>query len=234
MIPPSVVILYTSVKWIWKTVNDISSSSDEFCLYCWCVSKTVSYSRCSYHRRVQKSSATVVLLSNRLKGSQESLYAPILISSEQVPRHALFLNVTWKNVCLLLQSVQLSCLCSRSPELSMKHCSTSHPVKNYSYSSQSSPLKFISHHFSFPSGRYLNFDFPLKIKSRCDKLNHPLKMMSATEKFGGNPPSLLTVYLWTQLKKITFSYFQFGIHSSLTLLVGLAKARNLPFILVSY
>lgn len=59
-------------------------------------------------------------------------------------------------------------------------------------------------------------------------------MMSATEKFGGNPPSLLTVYLWTQLKKITFSYFQFGIHSSLTLLVGLAKARNLPFILVSY
>lgn len=72
------------------------------------------------------------------------------------------------------------------------------------------------------------FDFPLKIKSRFDKLNYPLKTMSAKEKIGCNPPPLLTVYLWTQLKKITFSNFQFGIHNSLTL-VGLAKSRNLLF-----
>lgn len=92
------------------------------------------------------------------------------------------------------------------------------------------PLKFISHLSSFPSGRHPKFDFLLEIESRCDKLNHPLKMMSTRENFGCNPPALLTVYLKEQLRKITFSYFQFGICNSLSLLVGLVKSKNLPCI----
>ena len=115
-------------------------------------------------------------------------------------------------------------------EITIKCCSASPLIKNYTYWSQSIPLKFISHLFSFPSEIYLKFDFPLEIKSRCNKLNHPLNMMSAREKFGCNPPALLAVYLWAQLKKITFSYFQFGIHNSLTMSVGLAKSRNLSCI----
>lgn len=99
-----------------------------------------------------------------------------------------------------------------------------------SYQSQSIPLKFISHLFSFPSGRHPKFDFLLEIKSRCDKLNHPLKVMSTRENFGCNPPALLTLYLKEQLRKITFSYFQFGIYNSLSLLVGLVKSKNLPCI----
>lgn len=76
-------------------------------------------------------------------------------------------------------------------------------INNCSYQSQSIPLKFISHLFSFPSGRHPKLDFLLEIKSRCNKLNHPLKMMSTREKFGCNPPPLLTVYLKEQLRKIT-------------------------------
>lgn len=149
-----------------------------------------------------------------------------------MPRHDLFLRIS-PQMHVLSCRVHNSPICTRSPGVHQRVlftsecCSASPLIKNYSYWSQSIPLKFISHLFSFPSGRYLKFDFPLEIESRCDKLNLPLKMMSAREKSGCNPPALLSAYLRAQLKKITFSYFQFGIHNSSALLVVLAKSRNL-------
>lgn len=151
----------------------------------------------------------------------------VSIPTEQVPRHALFPSINahpllWGPPLSYFYKIFRSSPSSAvEPQLSLRTTLINHNQSLWNLSAI---------FFSFPSGRYPKFDFLLEIESRCDKLNHPLKMMSAREKFGCNPPALLTVYLKEQLRKITFSYFQFGIYSSLSLLVGLVKSKNLPCI----